>query len=168
MSFSIMLGFVTMVTLSYDIWINSWLLEKVILYILHTFQSYRTRFSPWLSLASRLSPRSYRNHIRMPFIYISDWQKFVRLFFYWFDVELPNLIWVTIHHQVVLLARISLILAFSICPYHPSLSAGFPNYILCQHTAALGKFLPVCQHLDVKRSMGERHFWVRPCFRDWR
>ena len=45
-----------------------------------------------------------------------------------------------LHNQVALTAWISLTL-LSIRPYHPSLSAGFPNYILCPHRAAVCKFL---------------------------
>ena len=40
-------------------------------------------------------------------------------------------------------------LSLSICPYHPSLSAGLPNYILCLHRADMNKFLLFARHWHV-------------------
>ena len=68
------------------------------------------------------------------------------------------------HHHIVLLVRISL--TFAIHPNHPSLPAGFPNYILCSYRPVGDKFLLVGQHLYVcvKGSVREHHLWVRPYF----
>ena len=40
----------------------------------------------------------------------------------------------------------SLIVSLSICPYHPSLLASLPGYILRQHRAVVSKFLLAGQH----------------------
>ena len=63
------------------------------------------------------------------------------------------------HHQVTMLAQISLTLA--ICRYYPSPSAALPDYILYPYRAVVGRFLLVGKHWHV---MWGRHLWVRPCF----
>ena len=59
-------------------------------------------------------------------------------------------------------------LSFAILPrpYHPSIQADPPDYVLCPYTAVIDKFLLVGHHLHVhvKGSIGERHLWVRPYF----
>ena len=51
-------------------------------------------------------------------------------------------------------------------PYHPSLPAGPLNWILCLSRTVIGMSLLVDQqwHVYVWGSIGERHFWVCPCF----
>ena len=72
---------------------------------------------------------------------------------------------ITSHHE--LLARFSLTLSLSLSfdIYHPSLSAGFPGYVLCSYRAAVDKFWLVVLHLHVrvKGSIGERRLWDRAC-----
>ena len=55
-----------------------------------------------------------------------------------------------------LLSQIYLTLSVSICPYHPLLLAGLPNYILCPNGAIENNFLLVCEniHVHVKGSKG--------------
>ena len=68
------------------------------------------------------------------------------------------------HHQVVLLAWISLILTIRF--YHPSFPAGPLDYIPSPYRAVVDKFLLVSQdlHVSVKESIRERHLWVSPYF----
>ena len=61
---------------------------------------------------------------------------------------------------------LSLSLSLPIRPYHPSLWAGFPDYILCPYRAIVSKFLLAGQHWHVlvKGSLGDRYLWVHSCF----
>ena len=56
-------------------------------------------------------------------------------------------------------------LFLSIGPYHPSLLASLPNYILCPYRAVIDRSLLVGQHWHdhLKKSIEEHHLWVRPC-----
>ena len=51
-------------------------------------------------------------------------------------------------------------------PYHPLLSVGLPNYILCPYRADENKSLLIDKHWDVhvRGSIEELYSWVRPCF----
>ena len=61
---------------------------------------------------------------------------------------------------------LSLTLSLSIRPYHPSLPAGVPNFILCPCRGVVGKFLLVYNHWHdhVKGFIEKRYLWVSPCF----
>ena len=58
-------------------------------------------------------------------------------------------IYIYISHQVMLQAQIFQTLSCN-CPYHPLLSVGFPDYILCLYRAVVNKFLLVGQHWQSK------------------
>ena len=81
-------------------------------------------------------------------------------------VHLTGLLWTALnnplYYEVTMLARISLPPSLSLCPYHSSLPAGLPNYILCWHRVEVNKFLPISKHwhIHVKRSIGEGRLWA--------
>ena len=102
-------------------------------------------------------------------IFLSDWNNFcsqtipnnVKSTFLEkivFFSKIPLIIWMTliyiyiyivIHRQTGIHSRISLTFSRAIRPYHPSLLAGLPDYILCLYWVVIGKFLFVSQHWHV-------------------
>ena len=70
------------------------------------------------------------------------------------------------HRQITLIRWSSLTLSVKINPYRQPLPAGLQGYILCPHGAYVYKSLLFGQHwlVHVPKFLGERCFWVRPCF----
>ena len=61
-------------------------------------------------------------------------------------------------------SSLSLDFAVSLSPYHPSMLAGFSNFIQYPQWADGDKLFVVHQYLHMWKSKEERYLWFRPCF----